>query len=292
MATTITSLTELVPAETIGEAVMEYAHDAMPVAGLCREVQMPLQGGKVYAWPRWVQDAHEDITTEGTTAITDTELETTESTTTIAQIGLGRQLTKFVQKTNQLGPAALLQHLVMDAATTLAPAIEDDIVALFASITDSVGTSGVDFSVTNYLQALAEQRTNNVIGQLEFILADIQVTDLQASGGASGAATLTSNGASIVNANTGGFQGTLFGANIWRSSLCDTANANADRVGACINNGRLSPTRPSLGLVMLWFGEMEPDKDIWLLTDKFAWSAAYGCTLVGDAYSCKIVTDA
>src|SRR5687768_11463170 len=96
--TTITSLTEIVPAEKIGEVVMEYARDSMPIAGLCLEVQLPPNSGKVYTFPRWVADAHEDITTEGTTALTNTELETTESTITVAQIGLGRELTKFVQR--------------------------------------------------------------------------------------------------------------------------------------------------------------------------------------------------
>lgn len=293
MATTITSLTELVPAEKIGELVMDYAHDAMPVAALCREVRMPLNSGKVYSFPRWVQDAHEDITTEGSSAITDTELETTETSATVAQIGLGRQVTKFVQATSQMGAAQLLQYMIMDAATTLSLAIEDDLVALFPSITDSVGTTTVDFSITNYLQALSEQRTNNTIGKLEFVLANAQVTDLQTSVVSAGAAIFTNPAANaIVNANTGGYVGNLFGADIWRSSLCDTANSGEDRVGACLNNGRVAPNRPSIGLVMLWFGEMETDKDIWLLTDKFAWSAAYGCALIGDAYSCKIVTDA
>lgn len=290
--TTITSITELVPAETIGKVVMEYAHDFMPIAGLCREVQLPPNSGKVFSFPRWVKDAHEDITTEGTTALTNTELETTETSITVAQIGLGREVTKMAQRTNILG-GVLLQQMMMDAATTLALAVEDDLAALFTSITDSVGTTTLDLTIANMLSAIAAQRVNLVQGQLEFVLAQIQLEDLNAAIAASGA-SLWSAGAnqSTVNATMSGYAGKFLDANVWVSSLCDTANAGADRVGACINNGRISPTRPSLGLVNFWFAEMDTDKDIYLLTDRFAWSACYGVGLIGDAYSVKIVTGA
>ncbi len=290
--TTITSITELVPAEKIGEVVMDYAHDWMPIAGLCREVQLPPNSGKVYNFPRWVQDTHEDITTEGTTALTNTELETTETAVTVAQIGLGREVTKLAQRTNVLGPA-LLNHMMMDAATTLALAIEDDLAALFTSITDSVGTTTVDLSIADMLAAIAAQRVNLTQGQLEFVLHTQQLADLNTAIAASSASLFTGNAnQSVVNATMSGYVGRFLDANVWVSSLCDTANGGADRVGACINNGRISPTRPSLGLVTFWFAELDTDKDIFLLTDRFAWSACYGVGLIGDAFSVKIVTDA
>lgn len=290
--TTITSITELVPAEKIGEIVMDYAHDLMPIAGLCAEVQLPPNSGKVYNFPRWVADAHEDITTEGTTALTNTELETTETAVTVAQIGLGRELTKIAQRTNVLGPA-LLDHMMMDAATTLALAIEDDLAALFTSITDSVGTTTVDLTIANMLAAIAAQRVNLVQGQLEFVLHTVQLADLNTAIAASSASLFTGTAnQSTVNARMSGYVGQFLDANVWVSSLCDTANTGDDRVGACINNGRISRTRPSLGLVNFWFAELDVDKDIFLLTDRMAWSACYGVGLIGDAYSVKIVTDA
>lgn len=291
--TTITSLTEIVPAEKVGQIVIEYARAQVCVGALAHEVKLPMNSGKVYNFPRWVgPDAHEDITTEGTTTLSNNELETLEVSVTVAQIGLLREVTKLAARTQALGPA-LLDYMMQDAATVLALAIEDDLVALFSSITNSVGTTTVDLSIANMLQAIAKHRAGNSVGQLEFVLHDQQLADLNAAIAASGA-TFWSAGAnqSTLNGTMGALAGRFLDINVWYSTLCDTANSGEDRVGALFVNGRQTPTRAALGLVMFWFAEMEQDVDIAKLTNKFAWSACYGQGLVGDAYACKIVTDA
>jgi hypothetical protein len=290
LETTITSITEIVPAEMISDVIMLEARDQMVVAPLCHAVRLPEGSGKVYNFPALEKDVGEDITTEGTTTLSNVELTFTETSVTVAQVGILRETTKFAERTNRLGAGGLLSLDIGHAARALAEMVDDDLCAHFANITDSVGATGVDLSVANILEAIAKQRTNCANGRLVFVLDDQQQSDLMQAVGASGAMLFNGANQNIVNARVDGYMGDFVGADFYYTNLTDSTGGT-DVIGACLVDGSSNPGRASLGLVTLWTAEREEIKDIAKVTTKRAWTSAYGTGLIGDLYSVKIVTD-
>ena len=95
MATDTTALTELVNSEWINPAILDYAIDYAVAAPFCNLADLRGKATKVGAFPRWVLDTATDITNE-TTALSATDLETTEVTITAAEIGIRRDVTDAV----------------------------------------------------------------------------------------------------------------------------------------------------------------------------------------------------
>lgn len=293
LETTTTSVTEGVPAEVIGDRVLMYAANAGIVASTAQEVQLQEGMGKTHNFLRLDKDTHEDVT-EGI-PLSNNEMTFSEVAVTVAQIGLLREATKLMLRTVKFGQAGMVDLMARDAARLMVEAIEDDLVELYASITTSVGSTGVDMTVTNVLQGIAEERKKLATGALVLSLHDQQLFDVTGGIASSTAAPLFTGNAnqSIVTGAMGQDVGRFLGLQTIYSTLNPTANAGADVVGAIYPHGRLNPEIASLGLVILWFGDYEQDQDIGKLTKKYAWSACYGCGLIdAGGYSTKFVTDA
>lgn len=294
LETTSTSVTEIVPAEMINDVIGMYAVDAMVVAPLARNVDLPWGSGKTMPFPFLDKDTGVDVTTEGTTVIPNNELTLSEVVITSAQVGLKRETTKFGSRINKLGPGGLLALQMRDAATLLAEMVDDDLCALFTSITDIV-TAGVgsNLTVAHVLQAIAENRKNLARGTLAIVLDDQQALDFYLAVGATAATPFTGTAnQSVLNARTDGFLGNFVGADIFYSSLCDTTNTGANVSGACIVRGDSAPEYASLGVVRLWDVEMDEVVNPGRVTTERAWTAAYGVGLLADRFSVEINSDA
>ncbi len=290
--TIISSIAEIVPAEMISDVIMQKQIDAMVAAPLAFNVRLPERSGKVFNFPKLDKDVAEDLSTE-TTSATAVELTFSETSCTVAVVAIAREQGKLASRVNRLGPDGLLALKVNDAASLLAEMLDDDVVALFSSITDSVGASGQNATMANLAACIATQRANMAFGSLAFILDDQQANDVVADAMAT-TATPFSGGSnqSILNSRVDGFLGDFLGAPIVYTGLCDTANGGADVVGACIVRGDTNPERASLGVVRLWEVEMDEEVNALKLTRTNVWNSCQGAALIGDEYSVKLVTDA
>jgi hypothetical protein len=290
--TTTTSVTEIVPAEFVRDIIMDYAIDMSVVIPHAVQVQLPEGSGKTYNFPQAVKDSAADLTTEGTTTFTPTEFETTEVSVSVGVTGLARENTKLMLRSNRLGEMGFLDYQLQDAARLLVDIIETDLCALFTSMTDTAGSTGVNLGIGDILTAIAYQRSNCAKGQLVFILDDQQAADL-ASAVAATTSTVFGGGAGngILQARANGYMGNFLGADFYYSNLCTTANTGADVVGACIVSGPSNPAGASLGLVTLWTAEIEEYFSPTTDTNVRSYTSAYGVGLIGDSFSTKIVTD-
>jgi hypothetical protein len=288
--TTITTLTEIVNSEWIEPMIMDYARDVLVIGELARLVDIRGKSTKVVAFPIWEEDAAEDITTEGVTTLTAKDLTLAETTVTVAQIGILREPTKFAERVNMLGEAGLVEYIAKDSGFQCGKMAEDDLAALFGSVTASVGTSGSDLTVSNMLEALGKRRTANARGIPVFVLDDQQTVDLQTDIGST-TATLFTAGAnqSVMNADSSGTLGTFLNAEVRYTNLTDTANGGADVCGALLNTG---VTESSLGIVLLWAPEMDKELDVAKSSRLYAVNMAYGVGLINDGGTVKLVTDA
>lgn len=293
--TTKTSLTEIVNSEAIADLIIMYAHDQAVISPLVRVLNLAGRATATASFPQWELDATSDITTEGTTALSNVELQTTEiAVISAAQIGVLREVTDFAMATNMLGPDGLQQFIVEDGARLCMLDLETDLAALFTGFSTSVGTSGSDMTVANFVEGIAKLDTANARGRKVCVLDDQQAFDLRAAVAAS-TGTVFANAAqnlqSVLNANNAGYVGELFGVPIWLTNLTTTANTNADVVGAMFIDGAADPQYAALGMALLWQPRVKmvalPDQ----VADQIAITAAWGVGRIS-AFGCKLVTDA
>lgn len=285
--TTTTTLTELVNAEVINSAVLEYARDTAPSAQYLN--WMRLSGTIVGSFPKWVLDTATDLASEVTTLGNET-LETTDTQITALEIGVRRDISDASIEATVLG-SQLFDFVVMDAGTLFGISLEDDICALYPSFTTSVGSTGVNLSVANMVEAQAQIRTNGHHGQLANILHTQMAADYQAAL-ASGTGTVLADFFDMSTELEGGYLGRFMGNAVWASGSCDLANTNADRVGACFVRGDTNPRQAAIGGVIARDVRVEEQRDANERLTEVVATAKWGVGTISDLSGCGIVTDA
>jgi hypothetical protein len=287
-ATTVTTLTELVYAEYINPAILEYAHDYTVAAQYLNWVDLRGKGTKVGSFPRWVLDTAAD--TGETTDLTTEDLETLDAQVTAAEIGIRRDVTDAALEETIIG-AQLFDFLVRDSGVLAAISLDDDICTLFASLSTSVGTSTQDLTLANMVEAQAQVRKNKMRGRLVYILDDQQASDYQAAQAAATSTTINGLMAPSVGIESG-YLGTFFGQEVWQTGLCDTANTGANVVGACFIRGDTNPTAACFGGVLTRDVRTELERDASARQTEFVMTAKWGVGEIQDLSGVKIVTDA
>jgi hypothetical protein len=292
--TTTTTLTELVNTEVISRMILEYAHAAVVATPLFKLYDIRNEATKTVAVAQWVADAAADIANE-TTSLTAETMETTDVTAAAADMGILREVSRNALQDSIVG-RQLLDRIVQDAGRLLAIALEDDAVALFGSLATTVGSTGVNLSLANMAEALAAIRSNNIQapGGAAFVLHTQQAADYQTALLASTSTTVNSFAMMSQGSLNSNYLGQFGGADIYTTSLCDTANAGADRVGACFVRGD-DPANAGwecFGLVLKEAPYMDMDKDIAKRTELVAVTARWAPFEQFDLAGVGIVTDA
>lgn len=135
--------------------------------------------------------------------------------------------------------------LVEKIAEAMAGAAARRFQTLLCDVTDGfttvVGSSGVDFSVTNWFSAKAALQSASAPGPFLAILHPQQLNDLQASLRAeTGPMQFVPATAELMSLKGQGYAGMFDGVDIYTSSLVPTANAGADRAGALMSYGAVA----------------------------------------------------
>lgn len=137
--------------------------------------------------------------------------------------------------TGLLSPQMFAQDAVSSAATTLT--------SLVANVTDgftnTVGSSGVDLSIANFLAAIQTLEVNKVPGPYLAILHPQQIGDLRAaiastSGGAIQWLPASQEQIQILGS---GYRGQWMGVDLFSTAHVPTANAGADYAGGMFGRG-------------------------------------------------------
>lgn len=290
LETTSTTLTELVNSEFISPLILDYAIDEMVIAPVCRVESLAGKATATAAFPGWVKDTGADLTEASD--LSNNALETTEATPlTATMVGILREVTDFAVETSIVGPS-LMSFILEDGRKLCAEMLEDDLAAVFTNASNSVGTSGVDMSVANFVEAIAKLDTAKARGRMVAVLDDQQSLDLRTAVAASGA-TVFANSAtgaqSILNGNPGGYKGTLFGVDIFMTNLTDAAGGNV--TGAMLIDGAQSPKNAPIGIASLWDFKVKQVSDPATISELVSVSMAYACGEISDFNYVKIVTD-
>lgn len=310
--TTTTTLTELVYGEWISPLIQSYAANYSNPSQFFLRLD-PQNGSATVSSPRWVSDqgtVPDDGTgvdteynaTEGSD-LSNSDLETLDSTFSIAEYGIMREVTDTVLESAQ-NAAAVLDFIVPDGAAILMAAANDDACALFASFTNSSGSTGVDTSVADVDDVLYDLADRGIQGDLVGIFDNQQVRDfmnaLQATGTSMAvyAGSADRQMATAFDGNQGrnveGFALTYKGVPIYRQGLTDTANAAADVVGGIFVRGDIESQRATAAIGQGYLREfrVETERNASKRTTELVMTMRWGCGIINDTMGQKLVTDA
>ena len=309
-ATTTTSLTELIQSEFISDFIGNYLENYKNPSQFFLPISIT-NGASTVSQTRWVSDvgtvpedgAAVDTEFDATEAtdLTANELETTDATFSVVEYGLLRE-----PSDTALEDATLLtiQDIVANAVGILMDAMNDDACALFASLSNSSGATGVDLSVANFNDALYQLARRGAKGDLVAILDNIQVEDLMNAIEATSTSMAVYAGSADRNMavsvspdqgrNVEGYVMSYKNVPIYRQGLTDTANTGADVVGAVFVRGDLPAQR---GYATYGQAERRPfrvatQRDESARCTELVFTARWGCGEIFDGTGQKLVTDA
>lgn len=310
--TTTTTLTELVYGEWISPFIQAYAGNYKNPSQFLAQWN-PTNGSLTVSVPRWVSDQGtvpddgvgvdtEYDATEGSD-LSNSDLETLDSTFTIAEYGIMREITDTVLESAQ-SAESLISYIVPDGASILMAAGNDDVCALFASFTNASGTSGTNTSVADVDDCLYDLAERGVIGELVGIFDNQQVRDfmdaLQATGtsmavyAGSADRQMAASFSGDQGRNVEGFALRYKGVDIYRNALCDTANAAADVVGAIFTRGDIESQRSTaaLGQGSLREFRVETERNASKRTTEVVMTMRWGCGITHNTMGQELTTDA
>ncbi len=229
------------------------------------------------------------------TALTDASVNIT-----IARQALQYQISDLANITDSVGLTSM--RLADSMVGSAAMRFQELIAALMGSFSNTVGTSGVDLSATNFFSAIFTLTQNNVPLPYLSILHPVQTTDLQSSiRSEAGAIQFIASTQDMLLAKGPGFAGSFAGVDIYTSSQVATANAGADRAGGVFGLGAVgycdgSPAAiQGAGGLVLPAGTkvvVEFERDAAAALTKVVGSYYVGVAEIEDLRGVSVITDA
>lgn len=222
--------------------------------------------------------------TEGV-EVTNTALTSSSVTFSAAEIGIQATITDVLEVSDI--PAAHGARL-RQLGRALSDKLDVDICTLLATFTNTVGTTTVDITLANILDAIYTLEVNDAasLGSLVGVLHPRQTADLRTELEADQAVIYTGKSDTSISKAQAGYFGSWFGIDFFQSTNVPTANAGADRAGSIFVRNH------AVGHVKKWDARVEAMRWApirgWVLVA----TAMYGNGLVEDVAGVKVVTDA
>lgn len=251
---TTTAANDIVSTEAITQSFLDYAHDvavATPLfrywpnliaAGTSKTLQVPNLSGTVPAaddngaWGDTEFDAVEG------TALANSALSTGSVTVSVGEYGLMHTVTDNIGEDSAIA-GQFMAAMVANAARVIQGAIEVDACALFASLSNSVGSTGVNITIAQAVSMLdgIRNRGFHAMDGLAFVwdnqtwgdLRDLLIaTSTSMAVYASIADRILGVAPTGDNGLSGGLVGSFLGMPSWVTGQTPTANSAADVVSA------------------------------------------------------------
>ncbi len=286
--TTTTTLQYSLPAEHIVAAVVQEARPFNVVAPLVTNDIQPK--GQGLTWQKIILPTTTAAGVAEAVDITPDSRTITRAYTQMSEVGLSTELTKLAEETSRLENQVLLWAESQGRA--IAQKVTADLCSLFLDLNGGsvVGTSGVNITVADFVEAMYTLDSANAPGQRRCVLHPRQVADL--FGALTGSGAIYQNLPELIRRGVlpdgqpaAGFVGQLFGVPIYQTTEIDTANSGADVCGAMF-------AREAMAFVQLRPITAEYDYDASKRAREIVVTAAYGVCEVSNAYGVPIVTDA
>lgn len=246
--------------------------------------------------------------TEGT-ALSNTQFTSGVVTVTAAEYGVAAALTDTLGEDSVFDAATLLNFYMGRMLNVLTLAMDDDFLALLASLSNTVGTSGADLTIAQALAAQQGLRTRGV--SVDPMRTGVYIFDNQQALDLEGAFIATSTSAAVYALSADRVLGINPGENFglgddrhfatFRGSRCvstgltDTANAAADVVGAYIvPTSAVNDANGSTTFGMIWkrLPTFETQRQAKGRSNDIVMTARAGFAELQDGAGTAIITDA
>lgn len=249
--------------------------------------------------PQLGLDGYDEMASVAENASTsNTALSDASDTVTIARQALQYQQSDLAALVNSVGldPIRLAQSMVGSAQMRFTTMVT----GLSANFSQSVGTSGVDMSVDDFLDASITLDLQSNAAERIAVLHPRQLGDLKQSlRGETGPLAFIPATAEMIAAKGPGYQGMLLGVDIFASSKVATANAAADRDGFMFCRGAIlwadASQRLNIpGMQEVTYGKIRVgfERDEAGALTKIVGNYFVGVAEGQDLMACRIVTDA
>jgi hypothetical protein len=174
-------------------------------------------------------------------SVSNTSLTSTNANVTIARQALRRQISDLAQLTATGIPMDVsIDSLSADFVMAYSKRVTTMLTALSSGFSTSVGSTGVDLSVSVFYNAIFALQLQANDGQFVAVLHNQQINDLMSSlRSETGPGQYLAASQDMVTAKGPGFKGTLFGVDIFGSNTVPTANAGADYLGMMFTRGAI-----------------------------------------------------
>jgi hypothetical protein len=286
--TNTTTLQYSLPTEHIVAAVVQEARPYNVCAPLVLNEILSRGAGKL--WQKVILPTTAAAAVDEGNDITASARTVTRAYTQIGEVGLSTELTRLAEETSSLANQVLLWAESQGRA--IAQKVTADICALFVDLHggSSVGTSGSNISVSDFVEAMYTLENANAPGQKRCVLHPRQVADLFTALTGTGAVyqnlpELVRQGVLPEGQPAAGFVGQLFGVPIYQTTEVDLVNTSADRCGAMF-------VPEAMAFVQLRPITVEYDYDASKRAREIVVTAAYGVAEVVGPYGVPITTDA
>jgi hypothetical protein len=249
--TTTTSANDIVYSAIIEAAFIDYSWDWVVAQQFCRQFSLvgkPSSSLNIPILDSIMGTVGTNTTiddgfnaTEGTDE-SNTQRTTSYVTGSVSEVAIMSTLTDDIGE-DSISGFDLMSKIIADMARVVTCVREDDMIALFASLSNSTSSTGTNLTVANALAAHVAIRTRGVRAPdgLVYVLHPTQVDDLEAALIAGNAAAAIYAGAVDRllgvdrTANNGMGNGHVMnfrGYPVYISTMVDAVNTNADRNGA------------------------------------------------------------
>lgn len=237
------------------------------------------------------------------TDLTSTTFSTSAITAAASEYGVRIDVTDALLE-DAVDAVELLNVIESSMAAAIALAIDDDMAALFASLSNTVGTSGADLTVAQFLSAFngIRVRGNRAPDGLVAVVSNQQASDLEgalvASSTSMAVYTLAADRflAAAPGPNNGLINGQVMqfrGYPVFASGLCDTANAGADDVGAVfVPSTTANDAFATYGLIMKREPRLETQRDASARSNELVLTARVAPFELRDNSGTAVITDA
>lgn len=276
MASTTTTLNDLLP-QIVAEALFQ-ANEASIMRGLVRNYPLGSGQGKTVTVPVYPNQSASTLVEGNETAITN--VATSSATLTVETASIATMVTDLVRQSAASNVVADIGKLFGEA---IARKMDQDLLALFPSLTTGVGDATTAMSAATIAQAVAELRAKAVPADMLYAVVHPYVAyDLKANL----TNTWTNPNAGVIQnrAMEQGYVGQLFGVPVFESSnIADTGTAG-DYVGGVFH-------RDALGLAMIGDINIESERNARAVGDNLVASAHYGVGILQDSHGVKVTAD-
>lgn len=290
--TLITTLDDSVAAELVANTIIETARAAIVATPFAAYAEWA--GSNVKSFARYAK-VTAALLTEGTDG-TFTTMTDTQVSCTLGEIGIGVRLSDAVQVASSVEDA--IDKITMELGKGFADKVDTDILARSASLTDSVGSTGVALTEDVWFQGIYECEANDIGGRtLACILYPKQAHQLSIA-----VAGTTENNSVVYGrpdvlsrlapADPNGYKYTLAGVDIFVSTNVPSVNTAADSGGMFMVVGPDAPILLGVGILrgQAWYARTEIQRDASYRADEIWVTGYYGTAVVAPDRGCRVLS--